>query len=258
MGTLTGRPQHAGFQLTGARSGEAVSIDGETIARFSHQLRCLLTSVGAAADFLLHNESERCVHDEMLGIICQQSGRIEGLLEDFLVIARDAAAGQRGSAAEVNLYHVTREAVRELASEAQSIGTWLVLDAAGPVPPVLGYHQPLRQAVAGVLHALVLLTRPGERVVARLEDARDEIGQKLVELSVTVQSDDPALPDRAGGLSPIDLALEAARRICVRHGGSFELTEHAPGVICRLPAASMRLGGVVAAGGGAWLELSGT
>ena len=93
-----------------------VLIDGETIARFSHQLRCLLTSVGAAADFLLHNESERCVHDEMLGIICQQSGRIEGLLEDFLVIARDAAADQRGSAAEVNLYHVTREAVRELRS----------------------------------------------------------------------------------------------------------------------------------------------
>ena len=257
MSDLTKQPARTGAVIGGASAGETLTMDGETVSRFSHQLRSLLTSVGAAAQYLLHNETERCVQDEMLGIISEQATRIDGLLEDFLVIARDTPRGQ-GSAAEVNLYHVTREVVRELAPEAQSIGTWLVLDAAGAVPPVVGHHQPLRQAITGTLRALMLLTRAGERVVARLEDARDESGLELVELSVIVQSDDPSLRDRAGGMAPTDLALEAARRICESHGGSLKMVEDAPGVICRLPAATMRLTPAAAVSVGSRIDMSGT
>ncbi len=254
MSDLTRRPDRTGARVGGVCADETLTIDGETISRFSHHLRSLLTSVGAAAEYLLHNETEQCVQDEMLGIISEQATRIDGLLEDFLVIARETPH-ERGSMSEINLYHLTREAVRELAPEAQSIGAWLVLDAAGAVPPVIGHHQPLRQAITGTLRALMMLTRTGERVVARLEDTQGEGGQELVELSVVVQSDDPALPDRAGGLSPTDLTLEAARRICESHGGSFEMVEHAPGVICRLPAATMRLSPAAAVSAGSRLNL---
>lgn len=245
MSDLTRRPRYAGW----ADSSRAISIDDEMMCRFSHQLRSLLTSVGAAAEFLLHNDTDRSVHDEMLGIISEQATRIDGLLEDFLVIARDTPRRQ-ASVSEVNLYHVTREAVRELAAEAQSIGAWLVLDAAGVVPPVIGHHQPLRQAVTGALRTLIHLTKTGERLTVRLEAGRDEAGEAVVELWVAIQSDDPLLPDRARCLPPGDLALEAARRICESHGGAFDLMDDAPGIVCRLPAATLRLAPAIAAPAG--------
>lgn len=234
------QPRPSGARLEASAGAEMLSIEGETVSRFSHQLRSLLTSVGAAADYLLNNDIDPGVHDEMLGIISEQATRIDGLLDDFLVVA-SARPRQQGSAAAVNLYQITRQAVRKLAAEAQSVGAWLVLDAAGAVPPVVGYHQPLQQAVTGILRAMISLARPGERIVATLEDARGNNGEKLIQFSVLVQSDETELSDRAEGLTPTDLSLEAARRICESHGGSFEMLEGQPGVACRLPVASMEL-----------------
>lgn len=229
----------------GARIGVAApcempTIDEETLSRFAHQLRSLLTAVGAAAEYMLHNEVEQSIRTEMLGIIAEQTARIDGLLEDFLIISR-AVPGQRGSASEVNLYHLTREAVRELAGEAHSAGAWLVLDAAGAVPPVVGYPGPLRQAVTGTLRGFISLARPGERVVVRLEDDCGGAGVRMVQLSVMLQSDEADPCAGRGQLRPTDLSLEAARRVCESHGGTLETFEGVPGVVCRLPVATLRL-----------------
>ncbi len=249
------RPVPTGVRIESTGPAK-VTIEGETISRFSHQLRSLLTSVGAAAEYLLNNSPDQGVRDEMLGIISEQATRIDGLLDDFLVIA-NSPSSSRGAATAVNLYQVTRTVVRELAGEAQSVGAWLVLDTAGAVAPVIGYHQPLRQAVAGAIRAVLSLTRPGERVVARLEDARGDDGEKLVQFSITVQSNDPRLGERTDGLSATDLSLEAARRISELHGGTFELLDDRPGLACRLPAASMQIDPAAALRPGRGIEAAG-
>ncbi|MFO8081258.1 MAG: hypothetical protein R6V07_13285 [Armatimonadota bacterium] len=249
------RPVPTGVRIESTGPAK-VTIEGETISRFSHQLRSLLTSVGAAAEYLLSNNPDQGVRDEMLGIISEQATRIDGLLDDFLVIA-NSPSSSRGAATAVNLYQVTRTVVRELAGEAQSVGAWLVLDTAGAVAPVIGYHQPLRQAVAGAIRAVLSLTRPGERVVARLEDARGDDGEKLVQFSITVQSNDPRLGERTDGLSATDLSLEAARRISELHGGTFELLDDRPGLACRLPAASMQIDPAAALRPGRGIEAAG-
>ncbi|MBD3293760.1 MAG: hypothetical protein GF393_12620 [Armatimonadia bacterium] len=235
-----------GARIERGETEDLLTIEQETLTRFSHQLRSLLTSVGAAAEYLLNNNPDRGVHDEMLGIIAEQATRIDGLLDDFLVVT-SAPSPRPGGVSAVNLYQLTRQAVRDLASEAQSAGAWLVLDAAGAVSPVAGHHQPLRQAITGSLRAMISLTRPGERVVARLEDARGEDGERLIQFSVLIQSDDTGRDHRAEGLTPTDLSLEAARRICESHGGSFELLGDRPGLALRLPVATMQLAGAAAA-----------
>lgn len=240
------RQEPTGARIARARPDRVLTIEGETVARFSHQLRSLLTSVGAAAEYLLTNETERGVRDEMLGIISEQATRIDGLLDDFLVVA-SSDSGSAAAAATVNLYQVARQAVRDLAGEAQSAGTWLVLDAAGAVSPVRGHHQALRQAVVGSLRAMISLARPGERIVAGLEEARSEDGEKLIQCSVLIQSDDSGLDNRADCLSVVDLSLEAARRICESQGGSFEMLEGRPGLALRLPVAQMDLSASAAA-----------
>lgn len=225
---------------TETEESSQVTLDSELIQRFSHQLRSLLTSVGAAADYLLNNEIERGVRDEMLGIIAEQATRIDGLLDDFLVIASSHPGGG-GTPSAVNLYQITRKVVRDLAGEAQSVGAWLVLDTAGSISPVLGHHQPLQQAITSALRAVLSVTRPGERVIARLEDTRGDGGEKLIQFSVTVQSDDHDAGDRTGRFCPTDLALEAASRISEQHGGAFEVLEDRLGIACLLPVASLEL-----------------
>jgi hypothetical protein len=116
-----------------------------------------------------------------------------------------------------------------------------VLDTAGAVSPVIGHHQPLQQAVTGALRAVIAVARSGERIVARLEDARGDAGERLIEFSVVLQSDDPGLRERTGGLAATDLSLEAARRISERHGGTFEVLDDRPGLACRLPVAPLQI-----------------
>ncbi len=240
MNDTEGARTAPGARIASGQSGDVVRVDDSTVSQFSHQLRALLTSVSAAADYLMTNDPDPGVEDEMLGIIAEQTNKIDGLLDDFLVVARRGDVDSpRGSA--VNLYHIARDAVRDLAGEAQSAGAWLVLDAGGPVPPVVGRHAPLRQAVVGTLRGLISVARPGERVVAALEDARGESGQEIVEYSVVIQSDDPRLESRIAALEPADMSVEAARSICEQHGGTLRVLDDRPGLLCSFPAASIRL-----------------
>jgi hypothetical protein len=180
------------------------------------------------------------VQSEMLVIISEQTDRIDALLEDFLVVA-NARPGARGHETTVDMYHLTRQVVRELASEAQSVGVWLVLDTAGTIPPVRGRRDALRQALVGSVRAVMALSRSGERIVVGLADFSPGPGEALVELTVTVQSQDDRLPARAGGLTLTDLSVDAARRICEMHGGGLTLNETAPGLSWRLPAAPVQV-----------------
>lgn len=170
----------------------------------------------------------------MLGIIAEQGARIDGLLDDFLVVI---CAPREPASASVDIYALTRQIVRDLARDAQFVGAWLVLDAAQAIPAVCGDPAPLRQAITGALRSVIALTRPGERVVARLAAVGHAGATRIVELAVGVHSHDPQLADRARGLSLDDLTLDAARRICRCHGGELRLMRDRPGVLCVFPAA---------------------
>jgi signal transduction histidine kinase len=222
---------------------EALVVSRDMMGRFSHRLRSMLTSVGAAADYVLTNEVEQNTQDEMLGIISEQADRIEGLLEDFLVVAADRCDHDSHDDV-VNLYHVSREAVQTLAAEAQSAGAWLVLDACGGPSTVFGQRPLLRQAVIASVRAIIGRARPGDRVVARLNDVIAVDGTSTVELTVTVEPQNDGDGRATGIVNLTDLSLDAASRICEHHGGSFELMDRRPGVVCRLPAAPMPEGPV--------------
>lgn len=226
---------------------EAGALDEDLLDRFAHRLRSLLTSIDAAANYMLENDMDPRVEAEMLSIIAEQTSRIGGLLEDFEVVAGDAAVTTEP--AMVDLYNVARQVVRDLAAEAQSAGVWLVLDAGGPIPAVFGDMSTLRQAVMTTLRSIINLARAGERVVLRLGDGTDPDGEPIVELTVKVSSNDVRLHERAASLNLSDLSLDATRRICERHGGDITLLEDRPGVVCSLPAAPAEPPPAAAAGG---------
>ncbi|MEA3403708.1 MAG: hypothetical protein U9R79_20905 [Armatimonadota bacterium] len=213
-------------------------MGSDIIRRFAHQLRSLLTSVGAAAEYMLQNDLDAGARTELLTMIAEQSSRIDGLLDDFVVVAGSEGGANPGEMAAVDLYNVARQVVRKLAAEAHSLGAWLVLDAGGGLPQVMGDHQQLRHVVTSTTRAVMGVSRPGERVLLELEAPTGGSCQPSVELAVRVESTDEGVSARAQGLSLEDLSLDAARRICEGHGGTVELMESQPGIVCSLPAAS--------------------
>jgi len=215
---------------------ERIAVSMTTVRAFAHRMRSLAATVSAAADYMLGDGGRSEAEAEMLGIIAEQGGRIDGLLDDFLVVI---SAPREPASGSVDIYAIARQIVRDLAREAQAIGAWLVFDAGEAIPPVCGDRAPLRQAVIGALRSVIALTRPGERVVARLSALGDAGGARIVELTISVHSHDDQLADRARGLTLDDLTLDAARRICRSHGGELRLMRDRPGVLCVLPAAPM-------------------
>lgn len=241
----------------GAAPEDTLVVSREVIERFSHRLRSMLTSMSAAAEYLLDTEPDTEVapgaQTEMLGIISEQTGRIEDLLDDFLVVTTESGE-HRLSGTVVDLYHVSREAVRALAAGAQSVGAWLVFDAAGGASTVFGHRSLLRQAVAASLRAMINLTRPGDRVVARLRHIGDAGPSSTIEFAVTLESENDRFRDGMATINPTDLSLDAVRHICEHHGGTFSMMQERPGVICRLPAAPMHEGPLSAAGDALFLS----
>ncbi len=227
---------------------DVLMVGREVVQVFSHRLRSMLTSVGAAADYALKADVESGTHTEMLGIIAEQANRIEGLLDDFLVLVDDPPE-QRSAAGIVDLYHVAREVVRELAPEANSMGTWLVLDNVGGTSTVYGERSMLRQVVVGSLRAMLNLTRPGDRVISRIRHVSETTTSASVELVVTVESQTNRGADGHIAIDPVDLSLDAVRRICEHHCGTFSVMDKCPGVICRLPAAPIEEGPITVADG---------
>ncbi len=215
---------------------ERVAVSMATVRAFVHRMRSLAATVSAAADYMLHDEDRSQADAEMLAIIAEQGARIDGLLDDLLVVI---SAPREPAPASADIYAVARQVVHDLAREAQAIGAWLVLDAAEAIPPVYGDRAPLRQVVRGVLRSVIALTRPAERVVARLSAVGNPGGARIIELTIGVHSDDDRLADRARALTLRDLTLDAARRICRCHGGDLRLMRDRPGVLCLLPAAPM-------------------
>ena len=171
----------------------------------------------------------------------------EYAFDDFLVVADDAP-DREPEGSVVDLYHVAREAVRELAAEAHAVQAWLVLDAAGGASSVYGDRQMLLQAVLGSLRAIIKLTRPEDRVVARLRCVAEPDGPSRVELSVMLEARSERSPGSITAADFTDLSLDAAHRICEHHHGTFTVMEGRPGVIWRLPAAPAEKGPLSAAG----------
>lgn len=214
---------------------EALMVARDTLHAFSHRLRSLLTCVGAAAEYMLHNDDGPEINGEMLQIVAEQANRIHALLDDFLVVV-----GERGTAADqqVDLDALSRQVVRALAAEAQAAGAWLVLDTAAPVPVVAGDQQALRQALIGAVRSVVAVCRRGERVVIALECADGDAGTAPLVLTVSLHTNGVGCARRAQALSRRNLTLDAVRRIIESHGGDLEILAERPGVRWSLPTSA--------------------
>ncbi len=230
-------PQDAA--ISGGATGPSFDLDLRAVESFAHRTRSSLTTIGAAADYLLGGDFDPNDHREMLSMIASEVTTIDRLVSDLLVVARQGGALDARLLSPVDLVGISRRAVRTLASYSQLVGAWLVVDAAQSCPPVLGDEDLLHQAVLSALRSVTSLARAGDRVVTSVTPVPAQAGQEArVKLVVRLDSLSNNEQDTPGALAADQLPMTAARLIAIRHGGSLDLLTDRPGILLILPAAS--------------------
>ena len=210
------------------------------VADASHELRTPLASVRGYADMLRLREELTPDGQRILDRLLAQAQRMNGLVEDLLLLARldaDAGAQQQPSGDPVDLGEITAEAVMD----AQAAGpehAWELDVPDEPVPVRVPAAQ-LQQTVANLLSNARKHTPAGTRITTslRIRDGRAVLA---------VADDGPGIPEHlqptafdrfargddartAGPEGSSGLGLAIVRTIAESAGGSARLKSPAPG-----------------------------
>ncbi len=211
-----------------------IGVAPKTIRAFVHGLRSHLTAIGPAAEYMVGDSADPAVRDEMARIICTAVGRIDGMLADLAVLAVPERQGPGAPLCPIDLTQVARTVAGAHSTEAQEIGAWLVVDAAGSAE-VLGHDRALHQVVSNALLLVLKLARAGDRVMLSLAAAEDaQLPQ--VQLSVELQTSTDAGHRR----EPVHfdgVPFDAACLIASQHGGTLDSLTDRTGLVLRLPVA---------------------
>jgi len=235
------RDEHHQPQQPAARDATAgansLPLDLQAVEAFAHRVRSCVSTIRAAADYLLGGSCDVHRHQGLLRVISEAATSIDRLLSDLMVLAQGNGVDcdQLGP---VDLVTVARRAVRDLALLCQVVGAWPTVHVPVPCPPVLGDEELLHQAVLGALRSVAALARPGDRVVASLQYVPgDAPGRSRVELSILLDSPLMGAGPPVGALQAGDLSVAVVQLIAARHGGSIALRADPPGLRLSLPAA---------------------
>jgi signal transduction histidine kinase len=222
------------------------ALRADFVSLVTHELRGPMASVvGCAAT--LRQRWRTLTFDQresFLGLIEEETSRLASLVGDVLDTSRLEAGTFTYSFADVDMEAVVREVAGfvDLGNEEVAIRT----EVAGPLPPIRGDRERLRQVVMNLLTNAVKYTEPGDEV---------EVGAALENgsLAVSVRDHGPGISKeeqrlifekfrRAGtghSTKPgAGLGLFIARSITEAHGGTIEV-ESEPGegatFVVRLP-----------------------
>jgi signal transduction histidine kinase len=220
--------------------GEKLAVLGEMSAQLAHELRNPLVAVGGFAQRLakLKLDNERAA--EYAAIIAREVRRLEEMLNNILIFAKQQPAAWEGC----DLNALLAEALELEAAVRQSAGIDLVLDVVAPLPEIIGDSRQLRQVLMNLLaNARQAMPRGGTLTVRAAPcTLRGEEG-----VSFEVE-------DTGGGI-PADIlrnifnpffsthpkgtgiGLSLSHRIITRHEGEIEVLNGVAGArfIVRLP-----------------------
>ena len=210
------------------KRAEHLAEVGRMVATVSHEIRTPLTLIGGFARQL---KKEAGISDNgrhKLGIIVDEVGRLEGLVNEL----NDLARPHRYQWEELDLVKVVRRIKELMAPKLTKARIALETTAADDLPLIMADRHSLSQVLINLINNAMEASRPGGRVSVNL--APDEQGGIRLEVL-----------DRGCGIAPehadklfvlffttkrrgTGLGLAVAQRIVRDHGGDIHL-ENRPG-----------------------------
>lgn len=206
------------------RRAERLSVLGEVSAALAHEIRNPLGSIRGTAEILSDDFPRDNPKYEFLQILLKETDRLNGVVENFLNLAR----AEGGDWLRFDLREELREVVSLASRDATSRGLSVVLSAEVPVW-FRGDRDKLRQAFLNlVLNALQACGESG-RVTVSLKAPGES--SKEVEISVSDTGPGIAREDRTRIFEPFfttrrggtGLGLAITQKIIFGHGGRIEV-----------------------------------
>ncbi|MFO0586537.1 MAG: ATP-binding protein [Polyangiaceae bacterium] len=199
---------------------EQLAAIGELAAMIAHEIRNPLTIIGNAVSTLRRRETTPQDRSTLFGILEEESGRMNRLMNDLLSYARPVSLELQ----PVELREVVERAL-SLVPSGGLVDVELIEEK--PVGPVLGDPNLLRQVFENLItNASQAMSREGGLLSVRLQktgDGVDVLVEDTGEGMDTSVRDRALLPFFTTRPSGTGLGLAIVARIVRAHGGKLEL-----------------------------------
>lgn len=214
------------------------SMRSDFVANVSHELKTPITSIRGYVETLLDGAlDDREDSEQFLEIVLRQSGQLEEIIDDLLVLSRIERHSKEGeiSFETKNLKPVLEEALSICAAKAEKNRVHMVMDC--PDHLSLKLNQTLlEQAVVNLLINAITYSESGQEVLVRAREV-EENGKHRVAISVVDHGigigeshlprlferfyrSDRARSRKAGGTG---LGLAIVKHIVQAHGGKVDV-----------------------------------
>ncbi len=201
------------------------------VANVSHEIRTPLTVLAGAVDSLQHlplNEAER---QRVLGLMAQQTGRMQALVGDLLILARIEGSPRPPADRWLALHPLLLEASAE--AHALSAGQHRIVLTGGEDTEITAVQPELLSAVTNLLNNAVRYTPAGGRIELAWS-WRDDGGGELVVTDTGIGIAREHLPRLTERFYRVDgsrsretggtgLGLAIVKHVVQRHGGEIAI-----------------------------------
>jgi signal transduction histidine kinase len=169
------------------RLRELTQIKDDVVATVSHELRTPITSIRGFVELLLDAHTD-LTEDQMrmLRIIERNAEHLQRVSEDLLADP-GAGRGLKVAFTELDLYHVTEEAVLAIQTSAKTAGIVLTMEPGSEVP-IFGDPHRLHQLLGNILANAIKFSPRGGRVHV-IVDTADSYAR------VQVLDEGPGIPE---------------------------------------------------------------
>jgi len=208
---------------------ERLSEMGHLAAGVAHEIRNPLNAIALAAQ-RLRLEAGDPGAAQMAATICDESTRLNAIVEDFLSLARPSNQPKL----TVDLAALVSSVASMASLQAEATGVSLTVDMADD-HAVLGVADELRKAIWNILaNALAACAAGGRVAVTMSRDARfsrlvvEDTGSGIAPEDLP-QVFQPWFTTKSGGTG---LGLAITHRIVTDHGGTIDIVSPPPGAAC--------------------------
>jgi PAS domain S-box-containing protein len=208
-------------------------VKDQFVSNVSHELRTPITSLKMRHN-VLANHPERLGSD--LPVLMRETARLEGLIENLLVLSRLDQDRQAFEFMTVDLNDLVEEYLYDRAPIATEKGLTLTSSLAADLPPVQANPALLGQVLSILMTNAFNYTPPGGQVIVATQSAkfanRRWTGFSIQDTGPGIAPDEQAnlftrffrgSAGRASGMAGTGLGLAIAKEIIDRHEGRIEV-----------------------------------
>jgi signal transduction histidine kinase len=204
------------------------ALRADFVSLVSHELRSPMAAVIGAANTLYARWRELSSEhrDAFLALIADETSRLSALISDVLDTSRIEAGTFTFSFADVDVADLVADSVAAAAAVQDEVAVLADLD--GPLPPVRGDRERLRQVLANLIDNAVKYSDAGASVEVSARYAGGSVRVEVVDHGPGIPVEQQSLIfekfGRAKGNRPgTGLGLFIARSIAEAHGGTLNV-----------------------------------